>query len=244
MKVKSDIPVVAERSMYRNNRREGSCSIGAPAPSNDYFLAEGAVGYDSGFITYVLVQNSNNETNDVALTYQTASGAVPGPTFTMEPNSRKTLNLNEDLPPDTDVSTRVHGSKPLIAERAMYWNTVKGEAFHASIGLASPHMSLMLPDGQTSDGFETYTCVQNPNGTPVEVTMTYLLAGGGTPVTRTERVPANTRKTYDMLEHSGIKGRASVMVRSNITGKSIIVERAMYCNSRGAGTATIGAAAD
>ncbi len=243
-KVESDIPVVAERSMYRGSRREGSCSIGAAAPSNDCFLAEGAVGYDSGFTTYVLVQNSNDETNDVALTYQTAAGAVPGPTFTMEPNSRKTVKVNEDLPTDTDVSTQVHGSKPLIAERAVYWNSSAGEAFHASTGLAFPHMSFMLPDGQTSNGFETYTCVQNPNGTPVEVTMTYFPAGGGTPVTRIEHIPAKTRKTCNMLEHSGVNGRASIMVRSNITGKSVIVERAMYCNSRGAGTGTIGAASD
>jgi len=57
IKVTSDVPVVAERSMYRNNRREGSCSIGATAPAKDFFLAEGATGYDVGFTTYVLVQN-------------------------------------------------------------------------------------------------------------------------------------------------------------------------------------------
>ena len=44
IKVTSDVPVVAERSMYRNNRREGSCSIGATTPATDYYLAEGATG--------------------------------------------------------------------------------------------------------------------------------------------------------------------------------------------------------
>jgi len=33
IKVTSDAPVIAERSVYRNNRREGSCSIGATTPS-------------------------------------------------------------------------------------------------------------------------------------------------------------------------------------------------------------------
>ena len=33
IEVSSDVPVVAERSMYRYNKREGSCSVGTPAPS-------------------------------------------------------------------------------------------------------------------------------------------------------------------------------------------------------------------
>ena len=107
--------------MYNQGRREGSCSIGATIPAEDYYLAEGAVGYDVGFTTYVLVQNPNNTTNDVKLTYQTAKGPALGPHFTMAPNSRNTINIGEWMPPDEDVSTVVTGTKPLVAERAMYF---------------------------------------------------------------------------------------------------------------------------
>jgi hypothetical protein len=55
----------------------------------------------------------------------------------------------------------------------------------------------------------------------------------------TETVPANSRRTFNMLEHSGINGRASIMVSSKTAGKNIMCERAMYWNSRGAGTDTI-----
>ena len=49
--------------MYRDNRREGSCSIGANTPATDYFLAEGTTAW--GFTTYLLVQNPNPVANNV-----------------------------------------------------------------------------------------------------------------------------------------------------------------------------------
>jgi hypothetical protein len=241
IQVASDVPVVAERSVYRNNRREGSCSIGATTPANDYFLAEGAVGYDVNYTTYVLVQNPQASTNDVSLTYRTASGAYYGPAFTMQPNSRWTIRV--DVPPNTDVSTQVHGSKPIIAERAMYWDNGTGEAFHASIGLSSPHMSFLFPDGQTSEGFETWTLVANPNPGAVRVRITYLPQGGGKSITFTDEIPKDSRRSYSMAAKLPA-GRASILVESLDGARPVMVERAMYMNSRGAGTDTIGGFSD
>ncbi len=138
-----------------------------------------------------------------------------------------------------DFSTRVDGTKPIIAERAMYWDNGTGEACHDSIGMSSPHMKFYLPDGETSNGRETWTCVQNPNGSDVSVEITYMTSTGAGNVTFTDTVPANSRNTYDMAE-KGINGRAAVMVTSKVTGMRIMVERAMYWNNRGAGTDTIG----
>ena len=117
---------------------------------------------------------------------------MAGPFFTLQPNSRKTIRLNDTLPPDTSVSTAVHGSKPLIAERAMYWDNGTGQAFAASIGLKSPYMECMCPDGQTSNGFETWTLVQNPNPGAVTVRITYLPQNGGKSISFTDEIPAGT----------------------------------------------------
>jgi hypothetical protein len=239
IEVTSDVPVVAERSVYKNDRREGSCSIGATAPSTDYFLAEGATGYDVGFTTYVLIQNPQNSPNDVSLTYQTAAGEVKGPSFTMKPNTRKTVRVNDTLPPNTDVSTLVHGEHPVIAERAMYWDNGTGTAFHASIGLDSPHMVFLLPDGQTSAGFETWTLVENPNPGTVSITVTYMPQGGGQVEGFKDEIPANSRRSYNVADKVP-SGRASIYVQSLDGARPIIVERAMYMNNRGAGTDTIG----
>ncbi len=174
IKVFSDVPVIPERAMYKDSRREGHDSIGTTSPASDFYLAEGTTTW--GFTTYVLVQNPGNETNDVTMTYMTGSGAKAQAPFTMGPNSRKTIRVNDvSGMGNTDFSTRVHGSKPVIAERAMYWGsgTTLGEACHDSIGMASPHMTFYLPDGQADADTETWTLVQNPNSSPVTVDITY-----------------------------------------------------------------------
>jgi len=250
IKVTSDVPVIAERSQYRNNRREGSCSIGAIAPAKDYFLSEGTTAW--GFTTYVLVQNPNNEATDVTLTYMTQDGAVKQPAFAMPANSRKTIRVNDVSPANgypidmsnTDFSVQATGTKPIIAERAMYWDNGTGEACHDSIGLWEPHATFYLPDGQTGNGYETWTLVQNPNSTPVTVSISYLTPTGQGNVTKNETVPANSRRTYSLLAHSGINGRAATMVQSTDPTKKIMVERSMYWNNRGAGTDTIGGYSD
>jgi len=242
IRVTSDYPVIPERAMYRNNRREGHDSIGTVRPAVDYYLAEGTTAW--GFTNYVLVQNPNDTPTDVTITYMTPVGPVPQPIFTMPATSRRTIRV-DDIPAvsNTDLSTQVHGSQPIIAERAMYWDNGTGEACHDSIGMASPHVSFYLPDGQTSEGRETWTLIQNPNPTPVAVEISYLTPTGVAPVVFFDNVPANSRKTYNMV-NSGVVGRAAVMVRSLTPNNKIMVERAMYWNNRGAGTDTIGGYSD
>ena len=242
IKVESDIPVIPERAMYRNNRREGHDSIGTTAPATDYYLAEGTSAW--GFTTYVLVQNPQPTETEVTISYMTPQGPWKQPTFKMPANSRKTIRVNDYLP-NTDLSTHVHGNQPIIAERAMYWGADKplGEACHDSVGMAQPHTSFYLPDGQTSDGRETWTLVQNPNDTEVTVDISYLGPAGQGNVTFTEKVPMNSRRTFNMADR-GINGRAAVTVTCKTEGKKIMVERAMYWNSRGAGTDTIGGYSD
>jgi virginiamycin B lyase len=244
IRVTSDVPVIPERAMYRNGRREGHDSIGTMFPTRDYFLAEGATGYASSFETYVLVQNPQNSPTDVAITYQTGGGPVAGPNFTMPPNSRRTILVNDQLPPNTDVSTHVAGNQAIIAERAMYWNggPDSAQVCHDSIGLPTAHISFYLPDGETSNGRETWTLVQNPNATDVTVRIRYLTPAG-VGADWNETVPANARRTFNMVD-KGITGRAAVLVSSTDVTKKIMVERAMYWNSRGAGTDTIGGYSD
>jgi hypothetical protein len=139
----------------------------------------------------------------------------------------------------------VHGSQPIIAERAMYWgaSSYLGEACHDSIGLDFPHMTFYLPDGQTTGGYETWTLVQNPNPGAVTVQITYLTPSGSNNVTFTDEIPAGSRKTYNMADKIA-SGRAAVMVKSLDGARPVMVERSMYWNNRGAGTDTIGGYSD
>jgi hypothetical protein len=118
-RVNSDVPVIAERSMYGGGRTWGHDSIGASGPATDWFLAEGCT--QSGFETWVLVQNPNNSAVDVTLTYMTPGGSVNGPVVSLAAHSRTTFNVADTVPLEWEVSTYVHADGPgVIAERAMY----------------------------------------------------------------------------------------------------------------------------
>jgi hypothetical protein len=239
--VQAAIPVIAERSVYRNNRTEGHESVGATAPSRNFYLAEGTTRY--GFTTYVLVQNPNDSADNVTLTYMTPAGPVQQAPFTMGPRSRKTVKVNDFLA-GLDFSTLVSADRPVIAERAMYWTGADGqESCHDSVGLDATHTSFCLPDGQTSGGCETFTLVQNPNGSPVEVELTYLTPDGNSNLVLRDTIAKNSRKTYNMADKVP-SGRAGVMVRSLTSGRKIVVERSMYWDGRGSGTDTIGGFSD
>ncbi len=244
VQVSSDRPVVAERTMYRNERREGQESIGAAAPGSDFYLAEGTTAW--GFTTYVVIQNPNSEPNTVTVNYMTPGGTLAQQPFEMPARSRKTIRAN-DVPglSSTDFSTRVSGSRPLVAERSMFWGegTPLGEACHGSIGMSSPHSTFYFPDGQAGGGYETWTVVANPNDVPVQVMISYLTPTGDGNLHHVESVPAGARRTFGLFEHGGITGRAAIAVTCVTPGKSVTAERSMYWDGRGAGTDTIGAAA-
>lgn len=242
--VTSDRPVMAERSMYRNNRREGHCSVGAATPAETFYLADGTTAW--GFTTYVLVQNPGLTGANVTITYMTPSGPKEQPPFAMPPQSRRTIRVNDVAGvSNTDVSTELRADAPIVAERAMYWGggTVLGEACHASIGLASPYTYSYLPDGQTSEGRETYTLVQNPGDTQVRVEIRYLLANGAGQAGFVVDVPARSRMTFNMGDIVP-SARAAVKVSCLSPGKGVLVERSMYWNNRGAGIESIGGCSD
>lgn len=242
--VKSNVPVIPERAMYRNNRRAAHDSIGTTGPANDFYLAEGTTAW--GFTTYVLIQNPQSTPNRVDITYMTPTGPKRQPSFTMPANSRATIRVN-DIPmvSHTDLSIRVHGSKPLIAERSMFWagGTAgqTAEVCHDSIGMSQPHKYFYLPSGVTGMQFggETYTLVQNLNTSPVKVRVTYVTKDGKGNAQFDETIPAQSRKTFNMADKVPA-GNYGIIVQSLTSGKKIMVERAMYWNSKGCGTDTIG----
>ena len=123
--------------MYRQAAHD---SIGVSAAARTWFLAEGCTGIseEGYFETWVLVQNPGGTAAEVTLTYMTPSGAIEGPTLTLDPNTRQSVNVADTLDNVWSVSTRVTSDQPVIAERSMYWNTpeVYRQAAHDSIGVS------------------------------------------------------------------------------------------------------------
>ncbi len=227
--------IYAERSMYWSGSgvKEGHNCHGLKEPATTWYLAEGCDGTQSGFDTWVLVQNPNDEPTDVIATFQTDEGKKDGPTFTMSPHSRSTIHVNDHVDDDTGVSTMVTSDKPVLAERAMYWNIPPGggptdaKGGHASLGVPTASTQWFLAEGST-DGFDTYVLIQNPNEMESTVDVTYMTSSGV--VEQDLEVPGNSRETIHLNDY--VDGRPGVSTKVEAS-PAVIAERSMYWDSLG-----------
>jgi hypothetical protein len=128
-KVTSDLDVVAERAMYfnYNGKTGGHTSNATSELSRGWYLPEGYTGTTPGggnFETWILVQNPGTTDATVRLDFQLPSGtAAPAQMYTLKAGTRMSVLLNslEGLS-GTDVSTRVTSDRPVVAERAVYFD--------------------------------------------------------------------------------------------------------------------------
>src|SRR5262249_46342328 len=127
--ITSDISIVAERSMYWAGKAqpwgEAHNSTGLAAPSSMWDLAEGRVGGEHLFHTYILVANPQSVDADLSVTFLRETGAPVIKTYTVPATGRLTIDVN-DVPELADSSfgarITVTNNKPVIVERSMYWN--------------------------------------------------------------------------------------------------------------------------
>ena len=101
----------------------GHGSAGVTSPSLQWFFAEGATG--SFFDTFVLLANPNASAAEVTATYLQPSGQTITRDYTLQPNSRTTINVQEQSPQldATAVSVQLASTNGVtfLAERSMWW---------------------------------------------------------------------------------------------------------------------------
>ena len=220
-KVTADVDIVCERSMYWGGKLEGTDSIGIQSPSYTWYLAEGSTNY--GFETFLLVQNPNPGATQVSVIYMTQSGPVAKAPFTLDGNSRFSINVADDLPAK-DMSFEVVADKRVIAERSMYWDGRRGG--HDSIGSTQPAQNWYLAEGSTDWGYTEYVLLENPGDVAANVTLTYMTPAG--PVVQpVMNIPAGTRVTVRVNDQ--LPGK-DVSVQA-VADTGIIAERSMYWNN-------------
>jgi hypothetical protein len=122
--VHSDEPIVAERSMLWpvTGGRAGHATIGVTSPSKEIFMPEGCTAY--GFETWLLLQNPGSERSAVTVYAMTEGGEKEVAKVEVDARKRKTLRLNDYY--QGNMSIRVSASKPVCAERSMYWDNRGG----------------------------------------------------------------------------------------------------------------------
>jgi len=206
-----------------------------------WYLAEGST---NGFYTWILVQNPNDSDAVVRLTYMDEDGNTKSEDVTVSAHSRFTRLVNSVSGMDgkNGVSTKVQSlnNVGIICERAMYWNvsvpsgdegcaTVQWAGGHCSTGVTSTSDAWYLAEGST-DGFETWILVQNPNDSDASVRLTYMDEGGNT---KSEDVTVLSHSRFTRLVNSvsEMDGKNGVSTKvQSLNNVGIICERAMYWN--------------
>ncbi|MBN1288443.1 MAG: hypothetical protein JXA49_02260, partial [Actinobacteria bacterium] len=226
----SDGEILAERAMYWNERVDGHASEGVAEPRKEWFLAEGTTGY--GFDTWVLVQNASSEPTVVNVVYYTPDGPIEKEPFTIQGKSRASVHANQDVP-GKDVSIGVKATRPVVVERSMYWDDMRGG--HNSCATPDPASKWYLAEGSTMYGFDEWVTIGNPSSKNASVELDYITTGG-IDSTIEVSVPAQSRRTVHVNEDIQV-GEISVVVESS---QPVVVERSMYWNN-GTGRAGHGA---
>ena len=241
VRLKANGNVLCERPMYFNyGDRDpgGSCTYGAATPNKSWYFAEGCTLHPEGspfpaFEEYICIQNPTEGQANIKVEYMMANSSVTR-NHTVPGNSRKTIAVHavDQAGPNQDVSVKVTSDKGIICERPMYFDHKgKYRGGHIVVGANKPGSEWYFAEGCTRGGFETWLCLQNPQGGPATVDITYMLDDGSVKG-KTITVGARRRKTVDVNSDVGPGRDVSIKVTSD---KGIICERPMYFEYPGRG---------
>lgn len=132
-RVSSDVPIIAERSMYwgsapdANPWSEGHNSFGMTESALRWAVAEGRVGGPLNYHTYLLLANPQTASAEVTVTYLRENGASPiVKTYTVPATTRFNIDVNSVVPELKDESfgalIEVTNGVTIAVERSMYWD--------------------------------------------------------------------------------------------------------------------------
>ena len=225
MVLRSMVPVVAERSEYfiYNNVITGAhCTSGILEANGEWFFAEGTTR--RFFESYLTVFNPCNCSTWVKVRLVGSDGSARDEMIGLNSGERRTLHLNTYLPTEMDYSIHISSLLPIVAERTSYFQSNNVMGGYCSTGTPAPREQWLFPEGCTTQGFQEWLALFNPNGKDEEVTVEYL-RGGGEAVTRSYLLPPEGRITIDVAGEAGQEEEVSIEVRSD---HGVVAERSIY----------------
>jgi hypothetical protein len=237
----SDVPIVAERSMYWDpnaanlqpyDMKGGTSSRGSAALAKQWYMSEGSTA--GGFETFILVQNPQTTATTVTATFLSAKGIAATKTINMKANSRATFKVDDYVPGNWHVATKITASQPVVAERSMYWDKrIASDVPHmlegtSATGVLTTGSLWTVPEGSTGGGFDSWILISNPTDSNTTAQVTFMTASGPAKPFSVD-VPANTRYTLRVSDYVPNDFHVSTLVSSP---GQIVVERSMYWDKR------------
>ena len=202
--------------------------VGRAAPAaTSWSFAEGYTG--PGFQEFLTLLNPNPTPAHVTATYLFEGGGTLEQALVVPAASRSTVNVDDVVGPDRQVSVQLQSDLPVAAERPMYFRACArglcADGGDVAAGL-QPATSFYFAEGTTRPGFEEFLALENPNSTTALVQVQYFPgAGEGAPVTRSYTVAPLTRYTISVNAEVAPGLDVSTEVTSSIP---IVAERPLY----------------
>jgi len=222
--VQSDNPIVVERPCYFNcNGIDGGFDVvGIDTLYSEYYLAEGTTR--AGFQTWLTLLNPGTSEASVTVNYILGNGQVIPKTVSVGAKTRKTIDVNNDVGANRDVSFHIISNQPIAVERPMYMNYmgITGGTVTAGSPLATRQWD--FAEGNTHSWNTEYLCIENPGESDANVHFNFLLGTGQT-ILADATVSPHSRSTYDIRQWVPTGNDVSTQVTSN---QVIVAERPMY----------------
>ncbi|HEX5691243.1 MAG TPA: DUF5719 family protein, partial [Roseiflexaceae bacterium] len=227
--VTASAPIVAERTMIFGPGSTPTSGGVHTAPgvvtlSRRWYFAEGTT--QAPFQMSVLVLNPNAQSTNVAVTFLTPDGTSLTRRYAVPPTTRLSINVNEVVP-DLGVATTVDADRPVAAERAMYWRD-EGVGTVAA-GAIAPAFTWRFADGRTSDDFQEYLLLSNPNKNQARVEVEFILADGSR-ASHPVLMPGGSR--YTVAVHQLHPGQSAIAANVRAT-QPIVAERSLFPGAPG-----------
>jgi hypothetical protein len=250
-------PVVAERQMYWGpgapfGIRGGHAAMGIPALSATWLFAEGVQGGALGYDTYLLLFNPQPATTTVTVQFFGNGGEkLHEVVRTIAPGARDNVPASEwSILDGKSFAIQVNASKPIIAERAIYWRGLTEGT--ATAGATAPARKwgfaeglqggfLMYQDAKDLDKrrFNTFFPIYNPNDAAATVTVHFYVEGDDAGITRQVTVPGKSRETVWTLTYEELANKKFAAFFDST--QPVVVERAVYWGANNkAGHASLG----
>jgi len=173
--VSSDTPITAERSMFwdrslNGNWYEAHNTFGTLTPSLKWGLAEGRVGQQFNFHTYILLANPQTTAAQVQVTFVRENGTPVVKTYTVPATSRFNIDsfaVTELHDESFGAFVEVTNNVPIIVERTMWFpgpTPAQWREAHNSFGVTDSGLHWGLAEGRVGGphNFHTYILLANP----------------------------------------------------------------------------------
>ncbi|MDY6793820.1 MAG: DUF5719 family protein [Actinomycetota bacterium] len=194
------------------------------APGYDFYFAEGYTG--AGFQEYLCLGNPQAETASTTITYMFPDGTTQEQSLDVGASSRTTVNVNQVVGENREVSCKIEADQEIVVERPMYFNYQgKWAGGHDTMGAVTTARTWYFAEGYTGAGFDEWICVLNPGDDTAALTFNFQTQEEGEKVVEGFTVAGHSRASFKVNDILGAEYQTSLMLESD---QPIVAERPMY----------------